>query len=84
MNEKRRIDSRTRISELWSPGSLPQRLVHPILPLLVKNPGLLMIGLDTESIQAVPVSGKEGQVADAELDPGDHRKVGMPSVRNCS
>jgi hypothetical protein len=61
MNEKRRIDSRSRISELRSPGSLPQRLVHLILPLLLKNPGLLMIGLDTQSSQAVPVSGKEAK-----------------------
>ena len=62
MNEKRRIDSRSRISELRSPGSLPQRLVHLLLPLPVKNPGLLMIGLDTESNQAVLVSGKETQL----------------------
>ena len=62
MNEKRRIVSRSRISELRSPGSLPQRLVHLLLPLLVKNPGLLMIGLDTESNQAVLVSGPWGVV----------------------
>jgi len=32
-----------------------------ILPLLLKNPGLLMIGLDTESNQAVLVSGHKAQ-----------------------
>jgi hypothetical protein len=30
-----------------------------ILPLLFRNPGLLLIGLDTESNQAMLVSGKE-------------------------
>jgi hypothetical protein len=61
MNEKRRIDSRSRISKLRPPGSLSQHLMHFIVPLLLKNPGLSMIGLDTESNQAVLVSGKEGQ-----------------------
>jgi DNA-binding NarL/FixJ family response regulator len=32
-----------------------------ILPLLLKNPGLLLIGLDTESNQAVLVSGQQAQ-----------------------
>ena len=32
-----------------------------ILPLLLKNPGLLLIGLDTETNQAVLVSGKEAR-----------------------
>ena len=32
-----------------------------ILPLLLKNPGLLLIGLDTESNQAVLVSGQKAQ-----------------------
>jgi hypothetical protein len=32
-----------------------------ILPLLLKNPSLLMIGLDTESNQAVLVSGQKAQ-----------------------
>jgi len=32
-----------------------------ILPLLLKNPGLLLIGLDTECNRAVLVSGQEAQ-----------------------
>ena len=32
-----------------------------ILPLLLKNPGLLLIGLDTECNQAVLVSGQKAQ-----------------------
>ena len=51
------------------PGGVPDVLIFDlansneshILPLLLKNPGLLLIGLDTESNQAVLVSGKEAQ-----------------------
>jgi hypothetical protein len=50
--------------------------VYLILPLLLKNPGLLMIGPDTQSSQAVPVSGKEAKLLTLnpirEIDPGDH------------
>ena len=54
---------------LAPPAGIPDVLIFDltssneshILPLLLKNPGLLLIGLDTETNQAVLVSGQKAR-----------------------